>query len=536
MNDQTSNDIEILLIEDNECDAEIFSRHVKKIPDFSCRVVVVGTLAQAERALRRVVPDIIFSDLGLPDSQGIQSLENLVEVNSDVPIVILSGTDDVSILLEASHLGIQDYLVKGDITSGILKRCIRYAIERKNFQARTSEFERQLFQADKMKTIERLVGGVAHDFNNKLAVMLGNLESVKNDLGAEHKLVSHLEVIESAIHNGADLTRQLLAFGCKQELSPCVLDVHRTLKESVKSFEPLSGINVETELLSEEGGEYIKIDPVQFLQIITNLVNNSREAMPNGGVIKLYSEEIFLKKKQLGEFPDSDGKFVQIKISDSGSGMDESTLSHVFEPFFSTRDVALATGLGLSSVQGIVKQSGGHISIASEVGSGTEVLLTFKREEQPEEIAELNGNSSPEKVMGTILYAEDEELLQEITVLNLETVGYRIIRASDGAEAFKLFEDSLSENFDGSYKIDLVLTDVIMPNLNGKELAKLIWQRTPEMNILFMSGYSRSEIMKDDEGMKKNTAFLSKPVSTEELHEVIQQMLKINNSQVKRAA
>jgi PAS domain S-box-containing protein len=374
-----------------------------------------------------------------------------------------------------------------------------------------SFLEEQLRQSQKMEAIGQLAGGIAHDFNNLLTAITGYSELSMRRLRAEDPLLSNLHEIKKAGDRAASLTRQLLAFSRKQVLQPKVLDLNSVVSDLEKMLRRLIGEDIELCTVLEPKVGSIKVDPGQIEQIIMNLAVNARDAMPLGGKLIIETKNILLDdeyaRKHIAVTP---GPFVMLAVSDSGAGIDPKTQSHIFEPFLTTKEVGKGTGLGLSTVYGIVRQSGGNIWVYSEVGLGTtfkiylprtdERLQAYKRDSGPEEF--LRGTE-------TVLLTEDEEIVRKLACQVLRIYGYQVLDAANGDAALLICESHPAP-------IHLLITDVIMPGMSGRELATRLTELRPEMKVLYMSGYTDSAIVHHgvlDEGAN----FIQKPFSTDVL-------------------
>jgi hypothetical protein len=369
--------------------------------------------------------------------------------------------------------------------------------------------EAKLQQAQKMESIGRLAGGVAHDFNNLLTVINGYSLLLLGKLSPADPLRAGLKEIHKAGERAAGLTMQLLAFSRKQVLEPCVLDLNREVDEMRSMLGRLVGEDVEVRVeLSAEAGS-VHADPHQLEQVIMNLVVNARDAMPHGGKLLIETAGVELDERYVQSHLEAHaGRHVLLAVSDTGLGMDDETRRRIFEPFFTTKGVGKGTGLGLSTVQGIVAQSGGHIEVYSEPGHGTTFKVYLPRVEeaaavsQPEAALALGGKE-------TVLVVEDQVEVREYAVTVLEAYGYRVIQAESAGEALLVFEREPE-------RIDLVLTDVVMPNISGRELANRLEKLQPGIKVLFMSGYTDNVIVHYGV-LEEGAQFIQKPFNPEQL-------------------
>lgn len=365
------------------------------------------------------------------------------------------------------------------------------------------ESEEQLRRSQKVEAIGRLAGGIAHDFNNFLAVIMLHVDMLSLQLPPDSSLRFRVEEIKSVTNNTAAMVRQLLAFGRKQTLQPHPTILNHIARDFIKIIRPLIGEDIEIVLNLNSDLGVCFVDPDQLTQVLMNLAVNARDAMPYGGVLKIETSNISLNKNLLRLKTQPVGDYIQLTVTDNGAGMDVETQKRIFEPFFTTKEANKGTGLGLATVYGIVKQSNGFIWVESEIGNGTAFKLQFPRIDQPAKfsIKEKIGNMP----LGdeTILLVEDKKSVRRATLEVLNFLGYQILEAENGVLALEL-----AENF--SKPIHLLLTDVIMPQMNGRDLAEQIGNSHPETAILFMSGYN-DDIISDHGILEENVQLLNKP-------------------------
>jgi PAS domain S-box-containing protein len=354
----------------------------------------------------------------------------------------------------------------------------------------TRTLELQFRQAQKMEAIGRLAGGIAHDFNNLLMVISGYSEFLLERLGPDPQLRGPAQEISNATQRATSLTRQLLAFSRKQMLAPKVLDLNEVVAENLKMLTRMIGEDIDLVMVPGPGLGAVRADPGQIDQVIMNLAVNARDAMPQGGKLTIETANVTLDENfARTHTPLTPGDYIMIAISDTGIGMDGETQSRIFEPFFTTKG-AKGTGLGLSTVYGIVKQSGGFIFVDSQPQRGTAFRTYFPRVDAREEAAAAQDSLSlPRRDHGqeTILLVEDETHLRRLARQYLETQGYKILEAEDGAAALQIVDGHQGA-------IDLLLTDVIMPGMNGRVLATNIAKLLPDIRVLYMSGYTENAI------------------------------------------
>jgi two-component system, cell cycle sensor histidine kinase and response regulator CckA len=378
--------------------------------------------------------------------------------------------------------------------------------------------EEQFRQAQKMEAVGRLAGGVAHDFNNLLMVISGYAEVILSKLEFEHPLSEKARAIQQAADRATTLTRQLLAFSRKQLLELKVVDLNAIVSDMERLLRPLIGENVDLVAKLAPDAGYTRADAGQLEQVLMNLVVNAKDAMPNGGTLTIQTENILIDDStRRGQTFIRPGSYVMLSVSDTGMGMDKETQSRIFEPFFTTKEKGKGTGLGLSTVYGIVKQSGGYVMVQSELGTGSTFHIYLP---QVEGTAEKHAAPAARVAAGgteTILLVEDEESVRQLVRDTLESKGYKIVEAGNGDEGIRA-----AVRYDG--KIDLVITDVVMPGMGGRELAEQIVKLRPGTKVLFLSGYAEDAILSDG-GIDNATAFLQKPFTLQNLSRKVREVL-----------
>lgn len=503
----------ILLLEDNPGDVRLIREHLAETMEDELELECVHRLAAGIDRATAGDLDLILLDLSLPDSSGLETFGKVQTAAPQVPIIVLTGLNDEAVATEAVRLGAQDYLVKGEGGPTLLGRSIRYAIERKRLEDR-------LRQSQKMEAIGQLAGGIAHDFNNLLTGINGFSDMLLSDVDEKDPSYHALQQIQYAGERAAALTRQLLAFSRKQVLAPKVLNLNIRVSEMEKLLQRLIGedINLATHL--DPGLGLVKVDPGQVEQVIMNLAVNARDAMQDGGTLTIETHNIDLD----GLFNDSfdkaipEGRYVMLAVTDTGSGMNAETKARIFEPFFTTKPQGKGTGLGLATCYGVMKQSGGHISVYSEPGHGTSFKAYFPRvNDEAQEVAEdeipdhkLNGSE-------TILLVEDEAVVRDLTAAVLKARGYTVLQAKDGMEALKVSKNHRR-------RIHLLLTDTVMPGMNGRELAEQLLAKRPDTKVLYMSGYTDKAIVQHGI-LDPDIAFLQKPFKARALAAKVREVL-----------
>ena len=380
--------------------------------------------------------------------------------------------------------------------------------------------EEQFRQAQKMEAVGRLSGGVAHDFNNLLGVIIGYGEIVQERIAATDPLRSSVDEILKASHRAASLTRQLLAFSRQQVLDPKILDLKTVVKDMEKMLQRLIGEDIELKTDLAPAGARIKADAGQIEQVVLNLAVNARDAMPNGGKLVLATSNFHMDEDSVRRYPYpvSVGDYLLLTVSDTGVGMDAATRARVFEPFFTTKEKGKGTGLGLSMVYGVVKQSGGYIDVTSEPNAGATFKIYLPKAEgavvpqpQTELLASLHGTEM-------VLLVEDERSLRVLARRQLESCGYSVLEAGSGTDALEV-----AGKYPGT--IHLLLTDVVMPGMNGRILAQELVRHRPQLGVIYMSGYT-GQVVGADGVLNEGSCFLAKPFTREELARKLREALE----------
>ncbi|MBW2121321.1 MAG: PAS domain-containing protein [Deltaproteobacteria bacterium] len=374
--------------------------------------------------------------------------------------------------------------------------------------AERKQTEEQLLWSQKMETVGRLAGGIAHDFNNLLVTIQGNTELVMMEPGLEEWVRNRLEEVFKACSRAAKLTQQLLTFSRRQIVEPKVVNLNKIILDMGKMLPRLIGEDVEVVSLPGEALGMVKVDPGQLEQVIVNLAVNARDAMPQGGRLAIETANVTLDEGYARQHPGvTPGGYVMLAISDTGAGMADEVKEHIFEPFFTTKDVGKGTGLGLATCYGIVKQSGGNIWVYSEPGLGTTFKIYLPRIDGQGEAMERHSREGyPPRGSETVLLVEDELSVRNVTAGTLRAQGYTVLEASDGKEALAVARQHRDR------RIDLLLTDVVMPQMGGRALAERLLAERPDTKVLFFSGYPGEAIVHHGV-LDRGSAFLQKPFS-----------------------
>jgi two-component system cell cycle sensor histidine kinase/response regulator CckA len=411
---------------------------------------------------------------------------------------------EIAAALFAARLG------EGSGSTGVVLRLVDLS-ERQRLEA-------QLMQAQRLESVGRLAGGIAHDFNNILTAILGFSRMAQDDLPADAPQQESIRAIEESADRAAMLVRQLLAFGRQQVLRPQVLDLGHVVSGLIPMLGRLIGEDVVLSAQPAAGLHPIEADRGQLEQVIVNLVVNARDAMPRGGRLMIETQNVDLDAAYAETHPEvTPGAHVMLAVSDTGTGMDPETLAHIFEPFFTTKEAARGTGLGLATAYGIVKQSGGHIWVYSEAGRGTTFRLYFPVTQAAAAVTP-DPSQPPLPVTGdeTILVAEDEEILRSLIQIVLGRLGYTVLLAPDGASALEVVRQQ---------RIDLLVTDVVMPGQSGFDLAAAVRSMDPRVGVLFMSGYTAAALESHGPAVR-GELLLQKPFTPGTLGEAVRAALE----------
>ena len=422
--------------------------------------------------------------------------------------------------MDGSYL---DLLERAHIVRDDKGKALRFVGSLMNVTAR-KQLQDQLVRSQKMEAFGQLAGGVAHDFNNFLTTILGYSDLLLDELGMKGAIADHISEIRSAAGRASVLTAQLLAFSRKHPLAPCVVDVNSLLTNLERSLLRLLGENISVQCHFERGKEsmHTKVDPGQLTQIILNLVVNARDAMPRGGCLALETCPVAVEVPEDRELGCEDlpaGEYVRISVADNGAGMSDEVKQHLFEPFFTTKDEGRGSGLGLATSYGIVRQSGGHICVESELGKGTTVKIFLPKVAPPPapNYKRPGANKLPTGVE-TILVLEDDISVRHISVRVLRALGYDVLEAANGDDAQQLIAKSADK------KIDLLLTDMVMPQMSGRCFADWMGKASPGTKVVFISGYLQESLHPGDR-RDQEMFFLPKPFDPQQLATKIREAL-----------
>ncbi|HVA01863.1 MAG TPA: response regulator [Terriglobia bacterium] len=506
----------VLVIEDNAADAELCLWELKKMA-FEISADVAQSPEEFKAFLRSKTYDVILSDYNLRSWNALDAVQILREEGKDIPFVLVTGSLGDEDAVECVKKGISDYVLKDRMARlpSAIQRALQERVERKE----RGRLEEQLQQAQKMEAIGRLAGGIAHDFNNLLTIITGYGQLLLDHLPPDDKMRTYVNQIKKAGDRAASLTRQLLAFSRKQVLAPEVLDLNCVVANINKMLPRLIGEDIELVAVAYPDLGRVKADPGQIEQVIMNLAVNARDAMPQGGRLTIETANADLDENYSSQrrvvIP---GAYVMLAVSDTGTGMTPEIQSQIFEPFFTTKEQGKGTGLGLATVYGIVKQSGGYIWVYSEAGKGTAFKIYLPRiYAAAGEAKKAEGVGRAKAGSETILVVEDNEAVRRLVRGILEARGYTLLEAGGGEEALKMIESHAGP-------IHLLLTDIVMPRVNGPELAARLAPLHPEVKVLYMSGYTDNAIVHHGI-LDSGTHFLQKPFTPETLARRVREVL-----------
>lgn len=516
MSNTPATPLNVLLAEDSPNDAELIIAELERAGYAPvCRRVDSESAFKAELEKK---PDIVLSDYSMPGFSGPRAVELLHQSGLNIPFILISGTVGEESAVEAMKIGATDYLLKDRL--GRLGKAVERALIEARGRTERRQLEAQFIEAQKMEVVGQLAGGVAHDFNNILGVIIGYGDLAKEELGPESPVHKHIEEILHAADRAVGLTRQLLLFSRKQTVQPVVLDLNDAVENMKKMLRRLIDENVELAIVPGKEIGRIKADAGHIGQVLMNLAVNARDAMPNGGKLTIESNNVTLDENHSHAHPDArPGNYVMLSIRDTGTGMSDEVKAHLFEAFFTTKPKGKGTGLGLATCQTIVKQCGGFIEVQSEPGKGTAFRIYFPQVDQALDAPARPAAAKP-LVRGTetILLVEDEPTVRHLAFNILQSQGYNVLSANNGQEGLRVAREYKDQ------PIRLAITDVIMPQMSGKVMAEWLKETCPDLKVLFTSGYTDDALVQH--GMlEPGIAFLPKPYTAASLTHKVREIL-----------
>lgn len=504
-----------LLIDDNPADRALIKRTVGKVFKEVSYEEVLHQQA-LEEALQTLDYELVFTDYQLKWSTGIEVLKAIRARSSSLPVIMVTDTGSEEIAALAMKQGLNDYVLKSHLYR--LPLVIKECLERVQLEKERQDLHAQIQQTQKMESLGLLVSGIAHDFNNLLAAIAGFAELGIRDTTQQTPLVhGYFEHIHQRAEQGARMTRQLLAFARGTPMEPTYLNVNELLTSRLDWLRTLLGTSIQLDFEADPSVRAIYADATQLEQVVVNLCLNARDAMLMGGNLKLTTRQVEIQRTQPYLLP---GSYVLLQVKDTGIGMDEQVQARLFEPFFTTKEVGQGTGLGLAVVYGIVKQHHGVIRVQSQPGQGATFSLYLPTVEHQPGSVEEQASAEGEARTGdgqTILLVEDDPDIQLMVTMILQDAGYRVIVAGDGEEGISLFEAH-------STSIALVIADIMMPKMKGRQFQDQVRRRRADINVLVVSGYQEMDLKRRDL-LSASSAFLQKPFDLDVLVAKVHELL-----------
>jgi signal transduction histidine kinase len=503
--------LKLLIVEDSEDDCLLVVYALRQ-GGFISDYVRVHTARSFRQYLHAKDWDLIISDYNLPEFSAPEALEIANQAKLDIPFIVVSGTVGEETVVKLMKSGARDCVMKDHLARlpVAIERELRETEARRQFR----RVEEQFRQAQKMEAIGRLASGVAHDFNNLLTIITGFAQLA---LLEPNPAQGGLEQILRAADRAAALTRQLLVFSRQQSMEIKVVNLNQLIQDLEKMIRRIIGEDIVTRVIFHDKEASVRVDANQIEQVILNLVVNSRDAMPRGGALTIETQQNNLDEETAELYGCRPGNYFQVSVSDTGTGIDKETLAKIFEPFFTTKDEGRGTGLGLSTVYGIVSQIGGAIRAYSEPGVGTTMRVLLPASEGKAASNPTATENVAQRGSETVLLVEDDETVLTLCSTVLQTHGYKVLEADGARDAIEIAR---------TYRepIHLLVSDVVMPSTNGPALALEIRDARPGIRTLFMSGYTE-ETMEHHGFSSRNAGFIQKPFSASALARKVRQIL-----------
>ena len=509
--------LRILHLEENATDAWRINATLDA-GDIAYTTTWVQNRADFKAQLGRGCFDLVLSDYSQPSFDGLSAIAIVRENLPDLPVILVTDTMGEEFAVESLKSGATDYILKSQLLRlvPVLRRAMQEVadrIERRLLKA-------QFIEAQKMQVLGQLATGIAHDFNNILGVTIGYSDMLVMKLSTADSLRNYAKEILRASERAAGLTQQLLLYSRKQTVKPVVMDLNVVLRDLEKMLERLIHENITLALYPGTHTGNILADPGYIGQVLMNMAVNARDAMPDGGCLTIATSRVTLDKHSTPVYPGSlPGDYILLTVSDTGIGMSEEVKAHIFEAFFTTKPVGKGTGLGLATCKNIIEQSGGYISIASELGKGTTFQILFPCVEQPLDLAATSVPSRPlPRGTETVLVVEDDPAVSQFAIEVLQAQGYNVLSAINGKDGFDKVRTHQGP------PIQLVVTDVIMPVIGGRVMAECLKMTYPKIKVLFTSGYTEDTI--SSQGLlETDMDFLPKPYTRSSLTRKVRQIL-----------
>ena len=469
-------------------------------------------------ALNRGDIDLVLSDYSLPAFDGISAVKIVHQEQPDLPVILVSGTLGEEQAVDSLKSGATDYVLKEGLIR--LVPAVRRAMQDVQERTERRHLEAQFIEAQKMEVVGQLAGGVAHDFNNVLAVIMGYSELIVQDLPPDDPIQKYIEEIRLAAERACGLTRQLLVFSRKQPIEATVLNLNDVVAGMTKMLERLVDDHVEMSFIYGPDIGQIQADSGYIWQVLMNLVVNARDAMPDGGKLIVETGHVTLAQDSGEQYPDMiPGDYVTLSVSDTGTGLTDEIKSRMFEAFFTTKISGRGTGLGLATCRTIVQQCGGHIRVESEFGRGATFRIFLPQIARAvRAVVETVQNPIVSRGTETLLVVEDEPSLRELSKGGLEALGYTVLSAINGQDGLRVVREHRGE------PISLVVTDVMMPRMGGKVMADWLKTKYSDLKVLFVSGYA-DDAFSPDTVHGFGTSFLAKPYTSAKLAAKIRELL-----------
>lgn len=522
---RTDRQLTLLFIEDNPGDARLFREMLKEVSGDTCQIIFRDRLAAGLAFLSENVLDAVLLDLGLPDGQGLDTFLNLQKACPHIPIIVLTGLHDHELAVQAVSRGAQDYLVKGQVSGELLFRAICYAIERKRMDEERLKLEELLHRAEKMEALGTMAGGVAHDLNNVLGVLMGYSELLMEKLPEENTLRAYVENIFKSSEKSAAIIQDLLVLARRGVTVSEVVNLNRLVVNFMKSpvFDKLKLTHPRVIFSTDLAGDLLNImgSSIHLEKTIMNLIFNAAEALPGAGEVTIRTENRYLDKVIQGYDQVQEGEYAVIKVSDNGSGITPADIRKIFEPFFTKKIMGRSgTGLGLPIVWGTVKDHNGYIDVQSEDGIGSTFTLYFPITR--EEIISRSQKIPLEQCQGhgeTILVVDDVREQQEMAAMMLSRLGYEVQTVSGGEEAVEYLK---------RHQVDLLVLDMIMePGIDGLETYRRALGINPKQKAILTSGFSETDRVKTAQALGAG-AYVKKPYVLEKMAVAVrEELLKV---------